>query len=501
MGLKGLRNFLFWSLVILYLFLAPSITFHALGYVFEPKSLSFVKTGIISIHSEPQNANVFLNGRLFSQKTPVAMTRLIPGRYSLEISSPNYQTWHEDFDVRGEEVTRAEHILLVPEKPVFSNQVPSPVHALVPSAGERFLFLVSHEEGKILLNAFDLKKKKLVPLLSESDPDGNHIHALEIVSSRDDRRLILKLEGKESPIYISALISEKPEIRNLSEVISGYISKVRIHPKDSDKIYCLKDKELRVLDLKEPSVKETILLKDVLDFEAIEDKIYHTTSGGFLFSTDLDGKQKKNLLSDETLRHRLFEDEKLDLTRMFLTENENAFWLNQNGTLLTNRLPYFLDENVTGARLVGDSKKLVYWKSRELWLLDLTVSEKEESFLERGPNKVLLWKSNRPIMSAQMMKNGYHALVSTNEAIFLLDLQGSIPVGRNQFMIEKFHKKNKSKTSFYFNDDSGDLYLKDFSEDGKASLLRMKLAESSLFSFPFHFRRSYSPPIRIEVNS
>jgi len=127
--------------------------------------------------------------------------------------------------------------------------------------------------------------------------------------------------------------------------------------------------------------------------------------------------------------------------------------------------------------------------------------EKEESFLERGPNKVLLWKSNRPIMSAQMMKNGYHALVSTNEAIFLLDLQGSIPVGRNQFMIEKFHKKNKSKTSFYFNDDSGDLYLKDFSEDGKASLLRMKLAESSLFSFPFHFRRSYSPPIRIEVNS
>ena len=75
--LLALRKIFFYVLLILYLFITPTIILHALGYMIDPGERSIYKTGLVSIVTEPKNAVLYVGGKKFSRKTPAAIHDLL----------------------------------------------------------------------------------------------------------------------------------------------------------------------------------------------------------------------------------------------------------------------------------------------------------------------------------------------------------------------------------------------------------------------------------------
>ncbi|MCX5701222.1 MAG: PEGA domain-containing protein, partial [Candidatus Omnitrophica bacterium] len=113
---QRIRAFLFYLCLAVFFAGLPSILSFALGYKFDPSTFKFTKTGIISIKTQPEGVDVYLNGKLFSEKTPATINELIPGTYSLRLESERYYPWVSQVKVEARKVVRLEKIILFPKR-------------------------------------------------------------------------------------------------------------------------------------------------------------------------------------------------------------------------------------------------------------------------------------------------------------------------------------------------------------------------------------------------
>ena len=124
----------------------PLILSFALGYKFNPRTFQFVKTGIISLKTQPQGADVYLNGRLWDAKTPVTINELLPGAYNLKIELKGYYPWILDVNVEPRKVARLEKIILFPNRPNIKQLNQDKVSAFwVDQEGERVYYFNQEE--------------------------------------------------------------------------------------------------------------------------------------------------------------------------------------------------------------------------------------------------------------------------------------------------------------------------------------------------------------------
>lgn len=496
MRLSTLRKIIFWSFVIIYFLIAPAITIHALGFVFDPTVKHFVKTGIISVDTEPKQAEISLNGRVVHSKSPVAISGLRPGTYHVEISRPNYQPWARDLVVHQEEVTRIEHILLIPKELQIINPVPYSVETFLPSDDDKYLYLVHHEQNGITVLAYDTKKRKSFPIV-EFDDKKNRVRTVTFISSDDGKRIAVALQGSVQTEYVTSIISEEAVPVFLSRLVSGSISNVRFHPHDSEKLFYLSDNRIHLLDLQSRSTKLG-LIDQVQSFEVISDKIYGFDTDQNLFSTDLEGKRITNLLPNPGFKQFLFGGKEFKPNQILMTGKETMFWLSDSGKLLMNRLPYFVDENVTSMRLGPTSERLLYWKPRELWLLDLQVEGKRESFFEEGPQKKLIWKSDKQILFAQLIRQGNYVLAATSRTIELIDISSA---SEDFFPVLQVAEHWASdEPAIYLDENTGKMYWTGCGSDHRYQLCETSLFEPSLFEFSIKFKKPYHSPTSISVD-
>jgi len=90
------------STTLLYLFLAgwrPSFNFNETTPSFEVK-----QTGMISAKSDPQGANLYLDGKLITA-TNNTLSGIQPGKHKLRIVKNGYVDWEKEIEVFPELVT------------------------------------------------------------------------------------------------------------------------------------------------------------------------------------------------------------------------------------------------------------------------------------------------------------------------------------------------------------------------------------------------------------
>jgi len=111
------RGILFYLSLLLFFGGLPFILSFALGYKFNPHNLKFVKTGLIYIKTQPEGANIYLNGKLISEKSPASIQELLPGVYKVTLLLAKYYPWKSEIDVEAGKVSRIDKIILFPLKP------------------------------------------------------------------------------------------------------------------------------------------------------------------------------------------------------------------------------------------------------------------------------------------------------------------------------------------------------------------------------------------------
>lgn len=68
-----LRKLSFWLSLGFFVIFLPFVIYYSLGYKLNAQTKKFVKTGIISIESQPQGAEVILNGKDLKKSTPLVL--------------------------------------------------------------------------------------------------------------------------------------------------------------------------------------------------------------------------------------------------------------------------------------------------------------------------------------------------------------------------------------------------------------------------------------------
>lgn len=116
-GEQKIRGVLFYLSVAVFLTGLPLILSFSLGYKFNPRTLKFTKTGIISIKTQPPGASIYLNGKLLDTLTPATINELLPGSYSLKLELAGHYPWLSQISVEPRKVTRFEKIILFSNLP------------------------------------------------------------------------------------------------------------------------------------------------------------------------------------------------------------------------------------------------------------------------------------------------------------------------------------------------------------------------------------------------
>lgn len=113
-----IRNTVFLVFFILYLILCPFLIFYSLGYIFNPLEKALTQTGLISISTLPQGAEIYLGNSRYIKRTPAVIDELLPGRFSiiLKLKLEGYKPWTHRVRVEPGRAVAFENILLIPQR-------------------------------------------------------------------------------------------------------------------------------------------------------------------------------------------------------------------------------------------------------------------------------------------------------------------------------------------------------------------------------------------------
>ncbi len=282
----------------------PLILSFSLGYKFNPRTFKFTKTGIISLKTQPQGADVYLDGRLLGEKTPLTINELLPGSYSLKISLKRHYPWIAQVNVQPRKVARFEKIILFPNRPNIKQLNQDKISFFwVDKEGGRIYFFNQDEN---ILYKSNLEGEKFEEI--GSIPQEFSSLPKELKISPDRQRMLifnahqicaLTLKSQGDLSYIKA-----PVILNFS---NKQINNVFWHS-DSYHLILITDRDVEVLETEEnsnPVILVSLKNKNTdIFYDMDKDALYFMDSqrgaDGILYNNTykLELNNKENLLDD-----------------------------------------------------------------------------------------------------------------------------------------------------------------------------------------------------------
>lgn len=94
-----LRKIFFWFFVFVFFISSYIFIFYSMGYQFDFKKKKFIKTGILTIKSDPWFADIIVDSKKIRKKTPCVIRDLFPGEYELITQKEGYYPYKIDVEV------------------------------------------------------------------------------------------------------------------------------------------------------------------------------------------------------------------------------------------------------------------------------------------------------------------------------------------------------------------------------------------------------------------
>lgn len=99
------RRIIFYSLILMFIIVAPLLISYSAGYRYSLKQRRMVKTGALLITTLPQGAAIFLDNQDQDKKTPGLITYLLPANYNITLQLEGYYPWQKSLSVYSEQTT------------------------------------------------------------------------------------------------------------------------------------------------------------------------------------------------------------------------------------------------------------------------------------------------------------------------------------------------------------------------------------------------------------
>lgn len=128
------------------------------------KNGTVIQNGLVFVSSQPNPANIYLNGQLDKNATTNTRLLLLAGIYNIELTRAGYYAWDRSVNVMGGAVMHFDYPLLIPKKLVTTKYASYPSQpGLVTQSPDRNWLLVQAPGSESQFDLYDLKNPQNKP--------------------------------------------------------------------------------------------------------------------------------------------------------------------------------------------------------------------------------------------------------------------------------------------------------------------------------------------------
>lgn len=99
-------------LISSFFILAPLLVLYTSGFRYDPTNREFTTTGVISVDTKPQDAEVYVDNKYIGNKQPLRLDGLAPGIYEVKVSKTGYHDFNTVLTVRSHETSYIKGVTL-----------------------------------------------------------------------------------------------------------------------------------------------------------------------------------------------------------------------------------------------------------------------------------------------------------------------------------------------------------------------------------------------------
>lgn len=440
------RKIFFWSLVAIFFVVTPVIVMNAWGYRFDFQHGIFVHSGTITLKTNPQDFNVFIDGELESSKqtdrinSSNNITGLLPKSYDLTVSADGFQTWRKNTEVHSGISTEFWNVLLVKNNYSHTPYATGGVDKFFISPKNDFVAFVKSDDSGSTIKIISINDKTISSAFYfpgwqftddsreeniEWSPNGDYISIpLKRTLVTASEKTVLAKAATETKTEYAYFIGtpNTNSASNLNEVVNkNELKNVRWDPRDKNYLFFLSENSLYRANIND----QTDLIKiadNVSSYDISKTGVYYAQMPTELvFRTNLDGKSGLTQITNNFPEALSSPNNKLivfdDMRIAFLNANKNLYIFNR-GDLDT----YFkkLGSSVSGMQFSNDGKKLLFWTDNEISTYFLRQwSVQPERFEDEAQN---ITRYSDQIKNVQWFKDYEHIIFSSGQYVKIIEL-------------------------------------------------------------------------------
>lgn len=416
-----LRKIVFYILAITYIISCPLLIFYALGYIFVPKAEnSIVKTGNISIATLPQGASIYMNGKLFKEKTPAVITELLPDRYSLKIEMTDYVPWTSIIPVDRGKAVAIEKLLLIPTEWKKDVLIGESFKNLVPLQGTCY-FVFGKTSFLRDYAIYDCVHDKKYPLINPGSNFGDY-KVLKYFSIEKSTAFIIQAEKyDEKKLLWFDITGDSVDFKDITYFFKEIPSFIKWDTDDKHTLFALINDVIDRVDLESGEVYPKYL-SDIRGYGILDRIVYAVISDSSFISADYEKKDINILLNGGSSGSEIYGD--TGAYDVMPYSKNIILFIGEKGDVIANHLPYyFVDRGVIGTEFDRFGRRILLWKKDGLGILDFSKERMGDVTFEVSPQLKWIFTGGKDISQAFWMYDGSHVLFRDENSIFLADLQ------------------------------------------------------------------------------
>lgn len=475
--------------MVLFLVITPIIVMRAKGYRFDLSRGVFVHSGTITLKTNPQDFNVFVNEKLEDSKklnrinNSYNISGLIPKNYNLTVSADGFQSWTKKAEVHSGLSSEFWNVLLVRNNYERTLYNTGGINKFFISPKNKSLVYTYSNDSEMIAKIVNVDTKAVENSFNfpgwqftddsrqeniEWSPEG------DLLSIPLKRTLIEQEAEKVEYDYFIADSSTDTTV-SLNE-FSGKsnIKNVRWDPKEKYYLFFLSENSLYRANIQDKT-SLTAIAENVSSFDLSKTNVYYTQMPNELvFKTGLDGKSERAQITQNFPAEEISATGKLivydDLRIAFINKNKDFFVFNR-GELNT----YFkkIGGNIEGMQFSNDGKKLLFWTNNEItayflrqWNVQPTRNENELQNITRY---------SESIKNIQWFSDYEHIIFNVGSYIKIIELDS-----RDHLNCMDIAKAETDSPFIIYNNYLGYLFFTD-TKDGVSDLNRITFPEPGGF--------------------
>lgn len=366
------KRIFFWVLVTLFFTTTPLIIFYSLGYRFNTQRGIFVFTGSLSIKSNPQDVEIYIDQQLENKSlnrlnNSYHIGGLRPGEHLVEVKASGFGTWSKKITISSGTSTEFWNVVLKRDSYEKTSYQSEGIDKYFFDPGKKMIAYTKTGIEGISVNVLDLDTNESENVFSSAEYRFTDDKKENIEWSPQSEKIIIPATKEEEKNYFIVDI-EKKEVANLRELTeTENIQKVRWSRENKDFIYYITDSNIYYLNTKNPQEKK-LIAENAASYDLSAGFVYYfQIPSGIVYRTNYDGTSTPEQITKSS------PDKMNDMGyQITVYDKDRIAMLNKSGELyIFNRgekKDYFknLSSGINEIQFSDDGKKMLYYNGFEI---------------------------------------------------------------------------------------------------------------------------------------